>query len=79
MLRSYSIYSQPAGVTGFIGSRVLAQAVADPRITSIVALSRKPLPIYDGVSKVDVQIVPDFAHFESSVVESWKGAEACLW
>jgi nucleoside-diphosphate-sugar epimerase len=67
------------GVTGYIGAEVLSACVKNPRITSIIALSRKRLPQYEGEPKVQVQIVPDFAKFETDVVESWKGAEACLW
>lgn len=66
------------GVTGYIGSAVLARCVKDPRITSIIALSRKPLPLYDDEPKVDVRIVQDFGNFDDETIASWKGAEACL-
>ncbi|KAG7571014.1 hypothetical protein FFLO_00978 [Filobasidium floriforme] len=67
------------GTTGYIGQQVLARCVADPRITSVVALSRRSLPEYDHEPKVTVQIVPDFAHFDDDTIQTWKSAGACLW
>ena len=32
------------GATGLVGQSVLAQALADPRVTRVVALTRRPLP-----------------------------------
>ena len=32
------------GATGLVGRHVLAQALADPRVTRVVALTRRPLP-----------------------------------
>ncbi|KAH8081438.1 hypothetical protein HD553DRAFT_315553 [Filobasidium floriforme] len=67
------------GTTGYIGQQVLARCVVDPRITSIIALSRRPLPQYDHEPRVTVQIVPDFAHFDDDMIQTWKSAGACLW
>lgn len=36
-----------AGSTGLVGSQVLAQALADPRVTKIVAPTRRPLPAHE--------------------------------
>jgi len=35
-----------AGATGIVGRHVLEQALADPRIARVVALSRRPLPMH---------------------------------
>jgi uncharacterized protein YbjT (DUF2867 family) len=67
------------GTTGYIGQQVLARCVVDPRITSVVALSRRPLPQYDHEPKVIVQIVSDFAQFDDDSIQTWKSAGACLW
>jgi hypothetical protein len=69
-----------AGTTGFVGTEVLAQALADPRITSLVVLSRKPLPqsITEN-EKVTVKILDDFLTYPDSLLEELAGAEGCIW
>jgi hypothetical protein len=68
------------GVTGFIGHETLLQSIANPRITSIVALSRRELP--DSVpkdSKLKVFILEDFTKYTPEIMEELAGAEACVW
>jgi hypothetical protein len=65
------------GTSGFIGSEVLSQALRHPSITSIVALSRKPIPNSDPNLKV--VIVDDFENYSPSVLSELSGAEACIW
>jgi hypothetical protein len=65
------------GTSGFIGSEVLSQALLHPSITSIVALSRKPIPNSDP--KLKVVLVDDFEHYSPSVLSELSGAEACIW
>jgi nucleoside-diphosphate-sugar epimerase len=65
------------GTSGFIGSEVLSQALRHPSITSIVALSRKPIPNSDP--KLKIVIVDDFEHYSPSVLSDLSGAEACIW
>jgi len=65
------------GSTGFIGSEVLSQCLSHPSITSILALSRRPLPITH--EKLTTVILSDFTSYPPSVLEQMKGAEACIW
>jgi nucleoside-diphosphate-sugar epimerase len=68
------------GVTGFIGSEVLTQCRADTTITSIIALSRRPLS--EDITKdpqVEVIIMEDFTTYSKKVVEQLEGADACIW
>ena len=66
------------GTTGFIGNKVLQQCLAKPAITSIVALSRRPL---DDVTdpKVKVVVLKDFTAYGEDVLRVVEGAEACIW
>jgi nucleoside-diphosphate-sugar epimerase len=68
------------GVTGFIGSEVLAQCREDPKITSIIALTRRPLP--ESITKdpkIEEIIMEDFTVYSEEVVEKMESADACIW
>ncbi|KAL3446014.1 hypothetical protein BJX65DRAFT_309484 [Aspergillus insuetus] len=68
------------GTTGFVGTEVLAQALANPSITSLMVLSRKPLP--ESITenkKVTVKILDDFLTYPDSLLNELEGAEGCIW
>jgi uncharacterized protein YbjT (DUF2867 family) len=68
------------GSTGFIGHEVLSQALAHPSITSIIALTRHPLPPpLTSNPKLQNVIVEDFLSYSPSVLEKIAGADACIW
>jgi uncharacterized protein YbjT (DUF2867 family) len=68
------------GSSGFIGQEVLSQALAHPSITSIIALSRKPLPqSYTSNPKLKVVILDDFENYTPSVLSQLSGADSCIW
>ena len=68
------------GVTDFIGSEVLTQCCANPAITSIIALTRRPLSA-DITKDPQVQIIvmKDFTTYPKEVVEQLEGADAYIW
>jgi nucleoside-diphosphate-sugar epimerase len=68
------------GSTGFIGSKVLTQSLANPAVTSLVALSRRKLtdPVCSD-PKLKTVIVEDFTAYLDEVLEECAGAEACIW
>ncbi|EXJ92088.1 hypothetical protein A1O3_00638 [Capronia epimyces CBS 606.96] len=71
------------GSTGFIGKEVLDLCLKSPAVTSIIALSRRHLPV-DGEGeganpKLTVVMVEDFKVYPSSILEHLKGADACIW
>jgi uncharacterized protein YbjT (DUF2867 family) len=69
-----------AGSTGGIGSEVLQQCLQHPSITSIVALSRRPLPAPIASNpKLNVIIMEDFTSYSDSVLRQLDGAQACVW
>ncbi|KAL3494361.1 hypothetical protein BJX62DRAFT_234484 [Aspergillus germanicus] len=68
------------GTTGFVGTEVLAQALANPSITSLIVLSRKPLPeSITEYKKVSVKILDDFLTYPDSLLDELAGAEGCIW
>jgi uncharacterized protein YbjT (DUF2867 family) len=69
------------GCTGFIGNEVLNQCLARPDISSIIALSRRPLPSTPQFTnpKLKVVILKDFTTYTDSVLEELKGAHGCVW
>ena len=67
------------GSTGFIGKAVLDQCLRNPAITSLVALSRRDVPVEEANSKLTVTIIEDFKSYPDSVLEHLKDADACIW
>lgn len=67
--------------TGFVGGEVLRQALRNPAITSIVAITRREMP----------QPAPQNDKLQYFVLDDWtsqypeqlqtlvKGADACIW
>ncbi|MCJ1481388.1 hypothetical protein MMC06_001545 [Schaereria dolodes] len=68
------------GATGFIGSGVLHHCLSNPSITSLIALSRRPLP--EAVTRnpnLKVIILEDFLSYTDTTLQELSGAEACIW
>ncbi|KAI2906882.1 hypothetical protein CBS147371_10994 [Aspergillus niger] len=65
------------GSTGFIGHQILTQCLQNPHITSIIALSRRPIPTKNP--KLTVKLVEDFLIYPESLLQDLRGAEACIW
>ena len=65
------------GSTGLIGSGVLRRCIEHPSITSIVALTRRPIDIKD--SKLNNVIKTDYLSYTEEELDQLKGAEACIW
>lgn len=68
-----------AGASGFVGSRVIRQALRRPEITSVVALSRKPVESIEGLTGFKNVIVPDYGVYPEDVRRELAGASACIW
>ncbi|OJJ68415.1 hypothetical protein ASPBRDRAFT_133507 [Aspergillus brasiliensis CBS 101740] len=68
------------GTTGFIGHEILTQCLHNPHITSIVALSRRPLPAtVTNIPNLTVKLVDDFLTYPESLLNELRGTEACIW
>ncbi|KAH8826639.1 hypothetical protein DL96DRAFT_1711193 [Flagelloscypha sp. PMI_526] len=74
------------GATGRVGSSVLHHCLASPKVTSVIALSRRALPFEsslppDKQAKLRTVILKpnDFLTYPKHVLDELKGAEACIW
>ncbi|KIW04912.1 uncharacterized protein PV09_04083 [Verruconis gallopava] len=66
------------GGTGFVGGQVLKELIRDDRVTSVVAISRRPLKM--SHAKLEVVIHKDFEKWDDdALLEKLKGSEACIW
>jgi uncharacterized membrane protein len=68
-----------SGVTGRIGKQVLHQALQDPTITSVIALSRRSLPDLVQLAKLKVLVLEDFRKYPDDVATELLDADACIW
>ena len=74
-----------AGATGFVGTEIVRQSVSDPRITSLIALSRKPMSPPDTLgekadrSKFRNVLMDDYETYSDDVKAEFEGAEGCIW
>jgi hypothetical protein len=66
------------GSSGFIGAEVLRQCLRNPSITSLVALSRRELPVAPD-PKLKTVLVENWEAYEPDVLREMEGAEACIW
>lgn len=64
------------GPTGTAGSEVITQALADPRVEQITAISRRPLAVEHR--KLKTVILKDFLDY-SSIQSELQGHDACLF
>ncbi|KAI1480429.1 hypothetical protein F4774DRAFT_378402 [Daldinia eschscholtzii] len=68
------------GATGFVGSEVVRQAIADEAITHAFVLTRKPLP--EDISKNTKLTViehKDFSNYPAELLSQLAGADGCVW
>lgn len=65
------------GSTGTVGSAVLQRCIDHPCVSSIVALTRRPLDIINP--KLQNIIHKDFLKYDKDVLDQLKGAQACIW
>jgi len=68
------------GSTGFIGQEVLNQCLANPSITSVIALSRRDLPASVTTNpKLKVIIHKDYTIYPDDMLNELAGSSACIW
>lgn len=67
------------GVTGRIGSVVLAQALQNASITSIIALVRRPAPQLVQSSKLELIVAKNFEEYSHEDIDKLSGADGCIW
>jgi uncharacterized protein YbjT (DUF2867 family) len=67
------------GVTGRIGSQVLAQALRLPSVSSVIALSRRPLSDTVRHNRLEVVVLEDFTSYSADVIAKLSSADGCIW
>jgi len=68
------------GGTGTIGKRALLHVLLRPEVTSVVAISRRPLATdVSNHSKLKVIILKDFNDWPQDILEEIKDADAMIW
>lgn len=73
------------GATGFVGGEVIRKALHNPAVSSIVALTRKPVNLDNSVppasqAKFQNVILEDWTDpYPNSIQEHLKNADACIW
>lgn len=73
------------GATGFVGGEVIRQALRNPVVSSVVAITRKPVQLSNSVAtssqaKLQNIILEDWTSpYPNSVQEHLKNADACIW
>jgi len=73
------------GATGLVGTEVILQCMKNPKITSIIALSRRPVIAPENASKdADTSklksiIVNDFTNYPDDAKAQLADADACIW
>lgn len=71
-----------AGASGFVGQEVVSQSLKRPEITSVIALSRKPIAASDAgadTSKLRNVVVNSYDEYPPEVRKEFDGADACIW
>lgn len=73
------------GATGSVATEVLRQSLRNPAITSVIAVSRKPvtglpnLSSDSDISKLQSVIVKDYGSYPEDVKKKFAGAGGCIW
>ncbi|KAI0020379.1 NAD(P)-binding protein [Xylariomycetidae sp. FL0641] len=74
-----------SGATGFVGQAVVRYCLTRRDITSVIALSRKPMPTLDNLgdgadlSKLKNVVVKDYDQYSDDAKKDLSGASGCVW
>lgn len=74
-----------AGASGSVATEVIRQSLSIPQITSITALSRRPIPTPQNLgqdadaSKLHNLVLDNYDTYPEDVRKQLAGADACIW
>ena len=74
-----------AGASGSVATEVIRQSLSVPRITSVVAISRRPISTPANLgqgadpSKLHNALVENYDTYSDDVKKQVAGAKACIW
>ena len=67
------------GATGSVGLAALQHCLANPKVTQLSILSRRPVIQAEGHAKANVILHKDYLNYSDEVLEQLKGAQGCVW
>jgi len=69
------------GATGLVATELLSQSLKRHDITSVVAVSRKPVTVPAGVDDAKLRnvVVSDYENYSEDARREFAGADACIW
>jgi hypothetical protein len=68
------------GTSGFIGAEILTHCLSNPLITSLLILSRRPLPSVTALDpRIKVIVLENFLSYTDSLKSELTGVKAVLW
>lgn len=72
------------GSSGFVGTELVRQALSNPAITSVVAVSRRETTVPPSVAPKDATklksvICDEFENYPAAVKEELHDVDACIW
>lgn len=73
------------GATGFVATEIIRQSLSIPKITSVIALARRPVspPLNLGpaadVAKLHSAVLDNYGSYPDHVIKQLAGADACIW
>lgn len=68
-----------SGGTGYIGSAVLLTLLSHPHITTVVILTRRPLPSLTSNPKLQTLLIKDFTSYDPTTINELRSADAAIW
>lgn len=74
-----------AGASGFVAKEVIRQSLSIPKITSVVAIARRPISAPPDLgqsadaSKLHSVVVDNYDTYSDDVSGQLTGADACIW
>ena len=74
-----------SGGTGFVATELIRQSLSNPRITTVLALARRPVAVPENLppgadaEKLKSIVVEDFGNYSDDVKKQLEGADACIW
>lgn len=74
-----------AGASGYLATEVIRQSLNVPKITSVIALARRPVSAPKNLaagadpSKLHSVVIEDYDKYPDNVKEQLAKADACIW
>jgi len=79
-----------SGATGHVGTEVIRQSLLNPKVTSMIALTRRPIDVSAiaagmgigkdvKVDKIKSVVLQDFMDYPDEVKKDLADADACIW